>query len=244
MQQRTELYTGCAGWAIPGRVADRFPGEGSHLQRYASRLPAVEINSSFYRAHRPSTYARWAASVHDAFRFAVKVPRTVTHMARLSDPSPLEEFLAGVDALGAKLGPLLVQLPRSLAFDPAVVSAFVAALRQGFGGGVVCEPRHPSWFTPEVDEVLASYEVARVAADPPPVADGAKPGGWPGLVYYRLHGSPRRYYSAYPDGFVEDLSRRLAAASEAVPAWCIFDNTAGGAATENALALWQRLQRR
>jgi uncharacterized protein YecE (DUF72 family) len=182
--------------------------------------------------------------VHDAFRFAVKVPRTVTHMARLSDPSPLEEFLAGVDALGAKLGPLLVQLPRSLAFDPAVVSAFVAALRQGFGGGVVCEPRHPSWFTPEVDEVLASYEVARVAADPPPVADGAKPGGWPGRVYDRLHGSPRRYYSAYPDGFVEDLSRRLAAASEAVPAWCIFDNTAGGAATENALALWQRLQRR
>ncbi|HWP34406.1 MAG TPA: DUF72 domain-containing protein, partial [Thermodesulfobacteriota bacterium] len=57
------VLVGCAGWAIPRAAAGAFPGPGSHLERYARVLPAVEINSSFYRSHRPRTYARWAASV-------------------------------------------------------------------------------------------------------------------------------------------------------------------------------------
>src|SRR4051812_32051961 len=72
------LYVGCAGWSVPKEHAGHFPAAGSHLQRYASRFPAVEINSSFYRPHRPATYARWAATVPDRFRFAGKVPREIT----------------------------------------------------------------------------------------------------------------------------------------------------------------------
>ena len=76
---------GCAGWSIHKDAAAAFPVEGSHLERYARVFPAVEINSSFYRPHKPETYARWADSVPDGFRFAVKVPRAITHGAAASN---------------------------------------------------------------------------------------------------------------------------------------------------------------
>jgi uncharacterized protein YecE (DUF72 family) len=237
------LHVGCAGWSIPRQYAEHFPEQGTHLERYAQRLPAVEINSSFYRPHRPETYARWAASVPELFQFAVKVPKEITHTRRLRDiTQPLERFLSEIAALGPKLGPLLVQLPPSLRFDAAIVAAFFAALRTCFSGSVVCEPRHASWFTSEAEQVLISAQVACVAADPAPVPKAAQPGGWPGLVYYRLHGSPEMYTSAYSTSYLEKLAQQLHLLTQAaVPTWCIFDNTALGAATANALDLHARL---
>ena len=105
---------GTAAWTIPAQHAHGFPPEGSHLERYSRRFPAVEINSSFYRPHRPSTYQRWASTVPAHFRFAVKVPKEITHLRRLANADePLERFLAEAGALGEKLGPLLLQLPPS-----------------------------------------------------------------------------------------------------------------------------------
>ena len=78
-----EILIGTAGWSLPGAHFGLFPRDGSHLERYATRFSCVEINSSFYRPHRQETYARWAASVPENFRFAVKMPRTITHHARL-----------------------------------------------------------------------------------------------------------------------------------------------------------------
>ncbi|WP_408901606.1 DUF72 domain-containing protein, partial [Pararoseomonas indoligenes] len=77
------VQIGTAGWSIPKQHAGEFDADGSHLERYARRLPAVEINSSFYRPHRPATYERWAASTPESFRFSAKVPRTITHDCRL-----------------------------------------------------------------------------------------------------------------------------------------------------------------
>ncbi|WP_458094418.1 DUF72 domain-containing protein [Roseomonas sp. WA12] len=213
--------------------------EGSHLQRYAGQLSAVEINSSFYRPHRPSTYARWAASAPPGFRFAVKVPREITHDRRLVDTAaPLERFLGEIAALGEALGPLLVQLPPSLAFDAASVRRFLAELRERSHDGIACEPRHPSWFTDSVDALLSEFQVARVAADPAVVPRAAQPGGWPGLAYHRLHGSPKVYYSAYPPDVIETVARHLGEPAPGVQErWCIFDNTALGEATRNALDL-------
>src|SRR4051794_8840359 len=116
---RSEIRVGVAGWSIAKEHAGRFDPEGSHLARYAGRLPAVEINSSFYRPHRPSTYARWATETPDDFAFSVKVPREITHKRRLVESDDLlARFLDETAALGTKRGPLLVQLPPSLAFDP------------------------------------------------------------------------------------------------------------------------------
>ena len=239
----TSFAVGCAGWSLPRAEQAAFPELGTHLERYAARLPAAEINSSFYRPHRPATYARWAASVPAAFRFAVKVPRAITHDARLADAdAPLDAFLAEATALGARLGCLLVQLPPSLAFERDVARAFLAALRTRHAGPVAIEPRHASWFTAPVARLLAAHQVARVAADPARVPAAAEPGGWAGLAYFRLHGSPRMYYSAYDDAYLDALARRLrAAAAGADAVWCIFDNTALGAATANALGLLARL---
>ncbi len=233
-----DVRVGCAGWSLPKESADRFPAEGTHLARYAARFPAVEINSSFYRPHRPATYARWAASVPEDFRFSVKVPKAATHERRLADVADvLDSFLAGATQLSDRLGPLLVQLPPSLPFSAEVATTFFAALRDRFEGDVALEPRHASWFEPGADRLVAQYRVARVAADPAVVPTAAEPGGWNGLRYYRLHGSPKVYYSAYPDEYLEALATTLARAAQSAAVWCVFDNTAEGAATVNALEM-------
>src|SRR4051812_39347710 len=95
------IRIGTAGWAIPRAVADAFPAEGSGLQRYAARFEAAEINSTFYRTHRASTWRRWADTTPEGFRFAVKAPRTVTHEARLEGgEAPMAGFLAEISQLG------------------------------------------------------------------------------------------------------------------------------------------------
>ena len=233
------IRIGCAGWSLPRVEQEHFPGEGSHLERYASIFDAVEINSSFHRPHRPATYARWAAAVPSSFRFSVKLPKTITHGLRLREAGELlETFLLEAGGLGEKLGCFLVQLPPSLDFDPAIVADFFADLRSRTPVPLACEPRHPSWFTPEADDLLSDYEVARVAADPARVPEAAEPGGWRGLIYYRLHGSPDMYRSAYSDAYLITLASRLGEESGAGrAAWCIFDNTTLGAATRNALDL-------
>lgn len=231
------VRAGCAGWSLPRQSWPQFPDTGTHLQRYAQRFNAVEINSSFHRPHQPATYERWAAAVPAGFRFSVKLPKTITHEKRLSGCAPLlRSFLDQACALGDRLGCLLVQLPPSLALDSRVVAGFLQTLRKQHIGPIALEPRHASWFEPPADALLRSFEVGRVLADPVLFEAGTQPGGWPGLVYLRLHGSPRMYYSAYSNMLLDRLAARLvleAAAADTV--WCIFDNTAAGAATENAL---------
>jgi uncharacterized protein YecE (DUF72 family) len=168
---RTLVFAGTAGWSLPRAEQGRFPAEGSHLERYARLLRGTEINASFYRSLRPALYAKWAAAVPADFRFAVKVPKSVTHERRLLDcEEPLAAFLDEVAALGEKLGPLLVQLPPSLAYDASLAGAFLAVLRALHDGPVALEPRNATWFTTDADTLLAEYAVARVAADPARVA--------------------------------------------------------------------------
>ena len=231
-----EVRVGTAGWAIPRDERERLAGGGSRLERFGRRLRCVEINSSFYRPHRPATYARWAASVPDDFRFALKVPKEITHTRRFVDAiESLERFLAETAELGEKRGVLLVQLPPSFAYDAALADTFFASFRARYGGLLACEPRHPTWFTEAAEDALKKSRITRVAADPAVLPKAGMPGGWGGFVYYRLHGSPRTYYSAYDDAALHAIAERLHAAT--VPAWCIFDNTALDAATANALDL-------
>lgn len=199
----------------------------------------VEINSSFHRPHRPSTYARWAAETPPHFRFSAKLPKTITHTRRLVDAgAPLDAFLAEAAELGDKLALLLVQLPPSLAFDAGVAARFFAALSERTRVRVACEPRHATWFGAEAEALLAEAGIARVAADPAVVPEAVVPGGSRELAYHRLHGSPRTYYSSYPPEAITRMAKRLREdAAECREAWCIFDNTAAGAAARNALDL-------
>lgn len=230
------VLIGTAGWSLPRGEQGRFPGEGSHLERYARRFAAAEINSSFHRSHRAATWTRWRDSVPDKFRFSVKMPKTVTHTQLLRDTDALvAAFLREAGWLDEKIGCLLVQLPPKLVFDRPVAEHFFSDLRARTQLPVACEPRHASWFEKDADRLLDSYEVARVAADPIRVPSAAEPGGWRGLSYFRLHGSPKIYYSAYSEEFVATLATRLKDGAASRTVWCIFDNTTLGAATRNAL---------
>ena len=230
------VYIGTAGWSISSAAASHFPPDGSHLQRYAQVLHCVEINTSFYRSHQSATYARWAASVPGHFRFSVKLPRRITHELRLRNCTvELNRFAAEVMHLGNKLGCVLVQLPPSLRFEADAAAAFFSALRQRFDGMLACEARHPSWFAAGATDLLTMQGITRVRADPP--------AGQPGphvpttaVAYFRLHGSPRIYYSDYSTEHLAALATQLAQSAHP-DSWCIFDNTAAGAALFNALEL-------
>ena len=230
---------GTAGWSIPSASAEGFPAEGSHLVRYARVMSAVEINSSFHRPHRFSTYRRWSEAVPSDFRFAVKLPKTISHTHRLVEVNDLlDTFAAETAGLGTKLEVVLVQLAPSFSFDVKVASAFFAALARRMDVVIACEPRNATWFTGEAEACLASHRVARVAAHPVLAGGGDRPGGWLGLRYHRLHGAPRLYHSSYDEPCLRDLARSLRAQDSVTSSqWCIFDNTASGAATANAVAL-------
>ena len=236
------LVIGTAGWSIPAKDAAEFPSEGSSLERYAARFAGAEINSSFHRPHRRSTWDRWAASVPDAFRFSVKVPKTITHQRKLVDSADLlRAHLDDAGGLGPKLAVHLVQLPPSLTLEEAVAEPFFELLAGQTDAAIACEPRHPRWFDAAADALLARLRIARIAADPARVPAAAFPGGWPGLLYYRLHGSPVMYRSSYEDRletYAEAIRAELAAGREA---WCMFDNTASSAAAGDALQLMERL---
>ena len=236
------LFVGTAGWTIPRADAERFPGDGSHLERYARVFRCAEIDSTFRHDHRDATFRRWSASTGAAFRFAVKLPELITHDLRLQAAAgPLEAFLDSIGALGDRLGPLLVQLPASLVFEPRVASEFFETLRACFDRAVVCEPREAGWFGAEATRLLRSFRISRVAADPARVPEAAHPGGWTGdrdrrgLVYYRWHGSPVVYRSSYARERLARWAAEVRTWHADADCWCIFDNTASGAAARDAL---------
>ncbi len=240
-----EARIGTAGWSIPLKDAGSFPAEGTSLERYAARFGCAEINSSFHRPHRPATYERWAAAVPEPFRFSVKLAKTITHKQRLVDCEPLlEAFLDEIAGLGSKAAIILVQLPPSLAFNVEVAAAFFDSLRARTSAALACEPRHASWFEEGAERLLSDRRIARVAADPVKAEGAGEPGGWRGLSYYRLHGSPVPYRSSYEPERLDAYARAMAADLEVGrEVWCIFDNTASSAATGNALDLQELLAR-
>lgn len=237
---------GIAGWALPRADADLFPPAsfGSNLARYAAVFAAVEINSSFYRPHRPETYARWADSVPEGFRFAVKLPKSITHEKRLQDfAADLDRFAAEAGALGKKLGWVLVQTPPSLRFEAASVAALFSGLGQRFGSEgrdsgpalLACEARHGSWFGDEATALLREMGVIRVVADPPAGEPGPFVATRADAAYVRLHGSPQIYRSIYEPARLQQVATWLR--DQRGGALVIFDNTMSGTQARQATQL-------
>jgi uncharacterized protein YecE (DUF72 family) len=246
------LHIGTAGWGLPRAMAEAFPGEGAHLERYARVLSCTEINTTFSRTHRTDTFERWAMQTPTGFRFSVKLPKAFTHKARLkTTPAEVGAFVSSLKGLGNRLAVLLVQLPPSLGFDPEVARAFFRLVRAEFSGAIVCEPRHATWFSEHAQHLLVGERIGRVAADPPKPSGAGVPGGWLGergdgqgaVVYYRWHGSPRMYWSAYDNDWLAARAQEALNWPTNTQVWCIFDNTAEGAATHDALRLAARMAR-
>jgi uncharacterized protein YecE (DUF72 family) len=169
------LRIGTSGWQYrdwrPGRDADgtgylypaRLP-QRAWLEHYAARFGVVEVNNAFYRLPERDTFARWRDQTPDGFRFAVKMSRYLTHIKRLREPAePVARFLSRAEALGDKLGPVLLQLPPTLRADLAALDATLREFPETVR--VTVEPRHPSWFTPECEELLRRHRAALCWAD-------------------------------------------------------------------------------
>ncbi|MFZ6638910.1 DUF72 domain-containing protein [Undibacterium sp. TC4M20W] len=262
----SRLICACAGWNVPGQInaelvaqfpsllhledelsASKTKGPAlTHLQRYAQSLGGVEINSSFYRPHQAATYARWRASVPDEFRFSVKLPKAVTHILRLKNCDvELRKFVMEAEHLKEKLGCLLIQLPPSLSFDYQVAQRFFGLLKQLSHAPLALEPRHATWFQAAAFDLLFENDICLVAAAPGIAGYQVLQEDFPltsSIAYLRLHGSPHMYRSSYEPEYLDKLSLRVAALSaHCKHIWCVFDNTAEGAAFPNAITL-QRQQ--
>jgi uncharacterized protein YecE (DUF72 family) len=242
---------GTAAWSIPKEFSGVFSGKGQHLERYARCLKVTEINSSFYREHKPATYSKWARMVPEDFRFSVKLSKVFTHERRLEDTEGLAEVLKGVLELGPKLGALLIQLPPSLKFDHRIAARFFRGLRRVYSGNIAFEPRHASWVTDPALKLLQDQKVSKVVADPErcepelcEMEEGfTRIAETAGFAYYRLHGSPVIYRSKYGTRALKNWAKRMRAET-AQDVWCILDNTALGYATGDALELQKMLSER
>jgi uncharacterized protein YecE (DUF72 family) len=246
MKPNRNVFVGCAGWSISSRCSadGTVPHTGTHLQRYSAVLSAVEINSSFYRSHRSQTYARWRDSTPASFRFSVKIPRAITHENRLVGIDELlDRFLGEVSHLEEKLGCLLLQLPPTLRFDADIANEFLGRVTSRTNAELMCEPRHCSWFSPDVNQILEKYRATRVIADPAVEGVGKMPLPKSDTTYFRLHGSPDMYMSSYSETYLTELAREIShQADKGVQVWSVFDNTANGAAFGNALFLRRCIQ--
>jgi uncharacterized protein YecE (DUF72 family) len=162
-----DLLAGTSGYAYAEWKGSFYP-EGlaarEMLAWYASRLPAVEINNTFYRLPRASVLAGWAVQVPESFRFSIKASRRITHFKRLVDTESETGFLLeSCAALGPRLGAILFQLPPNLPLDLARLERFLELVPPGTPAAF--ELRHPSWGAGEVDALLAARGCTRVTSD-------------------------------------------------------------------------------
>lgn len=239
--ERAAIRIGLAGWSeAVSRHRANFPclgqagPEASALAKYATAFDFVEVNASFYRQFRAATYEKWASEVPAGFCFSVKMHRLITHHTRLKNAGLLAPFFDSIAGLGAKLGVVLIQLPPSLSFDDAIAVSFFRALREHYDGPAVCEPRHSAWSSRGALDLLAAYRIGLVRTEIPDSSCEAEARVAP--LYFRLHGAPRRYYSAYSDEELGRLAGCLRRDAQ-LARFVVFDNTASNAGVRNGSAL-------
>ena len=235
------VRVGISGWSYPGWRGEFYPAglqQRRELEYAARRLTSIEINGTFYSLQRPDSFVSWRDQTPDDFVFAVKASRFITHMKRLLDAEStavLPNFFGqGLLALGPKLGPILWQLPPTMAYEPDRLDAFfellprtttaAAALAEEHDARLkgrswtttdadrpirhAVEVRHPSFSDPAFVELLRRHDIALV------VADAA--GSWPALedvtadfVYLRLHGAEELYASGYDAAALESWAAKI-----------------------------------
>lgn len=238
-----KIRVGVSGWSYDSWKGPFYPPDlpaGRRLHYAARRFPSIEINGSFYSLQKPESYRAWRAATPAGFKLAVKGSRFITHNKKLGDVKTVlaNFFASGLLLLGEKLGPILWQLPRQLAFDADRIEAFFDLLPRDAPAAArlarrhdqrvegrswtkatgshriryAIEPRHESFFGGDFVRLARRAGVAIAFADS---------GSWPyteeltaGFVYLRLHGSPATYASRYPKTAIARWARRIRAWSE------------------------------
>jgi uncharacterized protein YecE (DUF72 family) len=233
---RMSMLVGTSGWQYDdwrGRLYPPGLPKRLWLERYAECFDTVENNNAFYRLPRRETFESWRDRTPDGFVMAVKASRYLTHIRRLKNPAePVERLLGTAQGLGAKLGPILLQLPPNLRADPGLLAECLHHFPAGVR--VAVEPRHPSWWTDEVRDVLTRYAAALCWADRRgrPLTPLWRTAGW---AYLRFHEGAAHPWPTYGDRALRTWAGRLTDTWGAeADAYVYFNNDPGGAAVRNA----------
>jgi len=224
MALSAQLRVGTSGWSYPhwakGVFYPRGLKQGDWLRFYADHFDTVEVNMTFYRLPRKELLERWVSMTPSRFRFAVKLWRRITHFKKLAEcEEELETFVETMSVLGAKHGPLLVQLPPTLHCDLERLDTLLTMLRTARGRRrwpVAVEFRHKSWLCTEAYAVLVKHAATVCLADMPrcPVVT---PNSAP-IIYIRRHGPTGRYHGSY-------TKNRLKSDAKAIHGWVADDRT-------------------
>ena len=238
------LFIGTSGWQYKDWRGGLYPAgvaQRRWLEHYAGQYQTVENNATFYRLPKPETFAGWRERTPDDFVMAVKASRYLTHVKRLRDPAePVARFLGAASGLGPKLGPVLLQLPPTMTADPALLDACLAEFRDTSAAAglpplrVTVEPRHPSWWTPETEKVLAARDAALCWADRlgRPVTPLWRTASW---GFLRLHEGAAEPWPSYGEQALRSWADRVRRGwPDDADVYVYFNNDPGGAAVVNS----------
>lgn len=238
-------FIGTSGWHY-GDWRGRFYPQGmpsiEYLDYYSRFFNTVELNGVFYRMPKPSAVTHWYQVTPKQFRFAYKASRFITHIKKLKEPrEPLRLMYRMADRLKEKLAVILFQLPPHWSVDLERLKHFLSALPTGYRH--VMEFRHPSWFVPEVYELLDRYRVALcfydMKGEPSPRVLTAP---W---VYMRMHGPSSLYGGDYQDTALKPLAKDVKQwAKRQKAVYVYFNNDRQGYAIQNAKRLLELVRPR
>ena len=230
------VHIGTCGWQYRdwgGRLYPAGLRQADWLEHYAARFRTVEVDNTFYRLPAAETFTAWRQRTPAGFVLALKTSRFLTHLKRLRDPAePVQLFMERAGRLGDKLGPLLLQLPPTFPADPprlaAALDCFPAGVRIAF------EPRHASWFSDEVHQLLADRDVALCLSDSreEPAGPVWRTAGW---TYLRFHEGRGRPHPCYRESALHAWAERIAEHwGRSAHAYAYFNNDPRGCAVRDA----------
>jgi uncharacterized protein YecE (DUF72 family) len=235
------LNVGTSGWQYkdwrPGFYPAKLP-QRLWLESYAERFRTVEVNNAFYRLPEKRTFEQWRERTPDGFRFAVKMSRYLTHVKRLAEPAePVARFLDRAAGLGDKLGPVLLQLPPTLRANPAALDETLRLFPRQVQ--VAVEPRHDSWWTDQIKDILGTHNAALSWADrrSRPTTPLWITADW---CYLRFHEGRAQPWPHYGPAALNTWLERL---PEDRDSWVYFNNDQHGAAPQDADTLTDRARR-
>jgi uncharacterized protein YecE (DUF72 family) len=236
-------FVGCSGWEYKHWRGDFYPSElprSRWFERYAATFDTVEINNTFYRLPEESTFATWAARAPAGFTYAVKASRFLTHMKKLKDPEePVDRLFSRMRPLHGKVGAVLYQLPPGWKLDRERLERFLQVLPDGFRH--ILEFRDPSWYAPEVMEMMGEHGVSLCLHDMAGSATGRLRVG--PSVYVRFHGASGHYSGGYSPERLESWAAWLRnERAEGRDVFAYFNNDVGGHAPRDAVTLRRMME--
>lgn len=230
-----QWYIGCSGFHYKEWKNTFYPkgvGESKWFEYYCRHFNTLELNVTFYRFPQLSMLESWYRRSPEEFLFAVKVPRTVTHIKQFKDAhTELNDFYNLLrHGLKEKLGCVLFQLPPKFHYSEENLEKVLNHMHPTFTN--VVEFRHESWWREDVKEKLWMHHVVFCGASYPGLPDELVAND--AVAYYRFHGVPKLYYSSYDEGFLENVVQQINGSEKVSKAYLFFNNTAANAALSNA----------